>query len=114
MSYAPILPIVRLHLNKQNKTRTQQNTSTIKIESLMESVSLFCPYAGCEELTLPSEVNFNYSDPEGSARGSFRLGSTVTQTCDAENGFAANGSNNTVTRLCTRSGWSEDNITCQC
>ena len=64
-------------------------------------------HAGCQELTLPSGVNAVYSDSAGSTRGSFRITSTVTQTCNVG---VASGSNN---RTCTTSGWSGDDITCQ-
>ena len=71
-------------------------------------------HAGCQELTdLPSEVNAAYSDSAGSTHGSFRIDSTVTQTCDAGNGFVASGSDDIATRRCTTSGWSRDDITCQ-
>ena len=78
------------------------------MESLLISV-----HAGCQELTLPSEVIAVYSDSEGSTRGSFTIRSTVTQICDAGDGFVASGSEDTVTRTCTRSGWSGADITCQ-
>ena len=78
------------------------------MESLLISV-----HSGCKEVTLPSGVNAVYSDSEGSNRGSFTITSTVTQTCDAGDGFVASGNEDTVTRTCTTSGWSGADITCQ-
>ena len=78
------------------------------MESLLISV-----HAGCQELTLPSEVIAVYSDSESSTRGSFRIASTVTQTCDAGGGFVTSINEDAGTRTCTTSGWSGADITCQ-
>ena len=78
------------------------------MESLLISV-----HAGCQKLTLPSEVIGDYSDEEGSNRGSFTITSTVTQICDAGDGFVTSSNEDTVTRTCTTSGWSGADITCQ-
>ena len=79
----------------------------------MESLLNFV-HAGCQELAgLLSGVNVVYSDSAGLTRGNFRIGSTVTQTCDAGNGFVSSGSDSVVMRICTSSGWSEDDLTCQ-
>ena len=40
-------------------------------------------------------------------------GDLFGQTCDAGGGFVPSGSDDTVTRTCTTSGWSGDDITCQ-
>ena len=69
-------------------------------------------HAGCKEV-MRSRVNAVYSDSAGSTRGSFRIGSTVTQTCDVGNGFVASGCDDTVIRICTTSGWSNVSFTCQ-
>ena len=61
-------------------------------------------------------MNAVYSDPEGSTRGSFLIGSWVTQTCHGGNGFVgsmASLSTSTVMRVCTTDGWSGEEITCQ-
>ncbi len=68
-------------------------------------MSLSLSFAGCGTLTLPNG-NVSYSNAQ-------LVGSVATYSCNAYEGYVL-PEGTVATRTCTVSGWTGNNLTCQC